>query len=72
MLPQRVPGRLLAANRHLSHKERQIREFLKLRVQPRLALLDEASATHITADDRSTLDREAQRSTASRRAKTPG
>ena len=53
-----VHRRLAAANRHLSRKERQIREPLGLRIQPGLALLDESSATYVTAGDRCHLDRE--------------
>jgi hypothetical protein len=50
--------RLLVANRGLTRKEKEIREMLGLRVQPRLSLLDESSGTHVTAKDRSDLDRE--------------
>jgi hypothetical protein len=52
--------RLIAANRNLSLKEEQIREILKLRVQPRLSLLDESSVTYVTAEGRDDLDREDQ------------
>ena len=58
MIRKSARKRLAAANRDLTRKEEQIREVLGLRVQPRLSLLDESSATHLTANDRSELDRE--------------
>ena len=57
MVSKSAYRRLVAANRELSLKERQIREMLGLRVQARLSLLDESSATHVTAEDRDTLAR---------------
>lgn len=48
--------RLVAANRDLLRKERLISEILGLRVVPRLSLLDEASATYVTGDERGDLD----------------
>lgn len=60
MIPRSARKRLIVANRKLSLKEEQIRKLLGLQVQPRLSLLDESSATHVTAEDRGDLDREDQ------------
>ena len=60
MMPRSARKLLIAANRDLTLKEQHIREILGLRVQPGLSLLDESSATHVTAEDRSALDRDDQ------------
>ena len=49
---KRTVRRVAAASQKLLQKERRISEVLRLPMIPRLSLLDEASATYITGDDR--------------------
>jgi hypothetical protein len=57
-MDRRTERRIAAASRELLQKERRISEILRLPMIPRLALLDEASVTYVTGDDRIRLDQE--------------
>lgn len=63
----RAQARLRRASRRLARKEIEISDILRLRVRPRLTLVDEATALRATYHDREQLDADDEQATHSER-----